>query len=379
MLKTLRFNALLAFMCIPALLTAQPVIMMDAGSSGTRIHGYKVDATQHTLAPTFTVKIKPGIATFIQGEKGQQSIDIEGLDSYLDNLVNTAKQQGLTDMNAPTYVYATAGMRLQDTAIQHQLMQAIKDHLRSKGLSQAQSTVISGQHEALYDWLSVNQKALLENEGNTTGIVDVGGASAEIAFALKHPAPDLGKMKDLMPVTINGKTYNVLAKSYLGLGKDQALAKIAARSPQSHAFCYPNGLWLDNSAHFRWLPCRTRVKKVFSGYQKLAISKKRYEHSVPKQFVATSALYYTEQFLNAPFPKWPKQTKILCKQDWKILKAQYPNIPEQYLKDNCMAAVYGQSMLTNLLGLRHKAIVFGSSDWTLGAAMAYMEGFEMPE
>lgn len=370
---------LLACLCMPALLLAQPVIIVDAGSSGTRLHDYGADATQNTLHESFAVKSKPGIASFIKGSAGQQNIDNAALNPYLDTLIIAAKQQGLSDLSAPVYFYATAGMRLQDKAIQTQLMQAIKAHLQSLGFTDVHSTVIDGQHEALYDWLSINQDALLKHQGNTTGVIDMGGASTEIAFAIKRNVRGLGNNTDRMHIQINNQNYNVFAKSYLGLGKDQALASIANKNPQSHDVCYPKGIWSDGSANFDWNQCHTQVSPVFDGHEHINLSYRRFKRSVPNTFIATSALYYNAQFLQqAPFAQWPQKTQQICTQDWDTIKEQYPNTPEQYMQTYCISSVYGQSMLSNLFGLQNKEIRFAKDDWALGAAMAFMIGYPMP-
>ncbi len=89
--------------------------------------------------------------------------------------------------------------------------------------------------EALYGWLDVNYlSGTFQQHLPLLGSVDVGGASAEIAFVTDDEEVNPA---DIVNITIQNQTYHVFAKSYLGLGQDQAREAVN-KTPDS-MFCYP--------------------------------------------------------------------------------------------------------------------------------------------
>ncbi|ROT41780.1 golgi apyrase [Sodiomyces alkalinus F11] len=224
-------------------------VVFDAGSSGTRVYIYKwknyATATQHVpiedlrRLPTITLvsseKIRPGVASFALAP------EIIGSD-HLESLVELALDEVSEDKvpDTPIYLMATAGMRLLPEGPQQGLLQAMCSYLRDNTdfLLPDCSTnvqVISGETEGLYGWLAANyllggfdKSDDLEN-GNghhTYGFLDMGGASAQIAFvpntteAEKH-AEDL-KLVRLRNLDGTVSEYKVFTTSWLGYGANQA-------------------------------------------------------------------------------------------------------------------------------------------------------------
>ena len=79
------------------------VAIVDAGSTGSRLHIYAYDLdktnTAINIKELWSKKIKPGLATV---DANQAT-----LDAYLTTLFSSAPEA-----NLPVYFYATAGMRL---------------------------------------------------------------------------------------------------------------------------------------------------------------------------------------------------------------------------------------------------------------------------
>ena len=77
--------------------------VVDAGSSGSRIHWYSYDLDrQHSpihIHEAYSKKIKPGLSSI-----AHDSASVAG---YMDQLTSEFSQSGV-----PVYLYATAGMRL---------------------------------------------------------------------------------------------------------------------------------------------------------------------------------------------------------------------------------------------------------------------------
>ena len=198
-------------------------IVFDAGSSKTKMEIYKInvnapplDATDiQQLDPSLS-KVKPGIANLA----GNPS----AVANYLTPLLSSAKmaipvqKQELT----PVFFFATAGMRLLTVGRANSILDKVKRLLIDKNkcpfkFNVQNAKIISGQFEGIYAWITVNflkGHFTPGNSHNTTGILDLGGASHQNTF--DNPT------NDTFTVTIGGQPYHLFARSYLGYGLNQA-------------------------------------------------------------------------------------------------------------------------------------------------------------
>lgn len=137
--------------------------------------------------------------------------------------------------HTPIYLMATAGMRLLPEDQQRGVLNAVcsliqKDYAFQMDNCAEQVRIITGQEEGLYGWVAVNYlmggfDTSKKNSG-TFGFLDMGGASAQIAFepnaeeSSKH-ANDLIKTRFR---NIDGSEFehNVFVTTWLGYGANQA-------------------------------------------------------------------------------------------------------------------------------------------------------------
>lgn len=253
-------------------------VILDAGSSGTRIHIYrwlnhdkareKADKDLLQSLPVietdkkWTKKIHPGISTF-----GDKAHDV-GPD-HLDELLSHAlKHIPLAEVpRTPLFLLATAGMRILPTPKQEAVLSEVcafvqkttKFQLPDCGLH---VRIIEGETEGLYGWIAANY--LLGGFDNvadhdhgkghhTYGFLDMGGASAQIAFAPnateaeKH-ANDLTLLR-LRSVGGSAMEYKVFVSTWLGFGVNQARKRyvqaLLDASPTAREIpdpCLPSGL-----------------------------------------------------------------------------------------------------------------------------------------
>ncbi|KAH0605578.1 uncharacterized protein H6S33_004800 [Morchella sextelata] len=225
--------------------------ILDAGSSGTRIHIYRWDdpekarkkATKDQLSglPEITTskkwakKIHPGISTF-----GDHPEDV-GPD-HLAKLFGHALEHIPKDSIAetPLFLLATAGMRLLPDMQRRRLLDEICTYARRNTEfllpdCGVHIQVISGETEGLYGWIAANYllggfddpaKHAHGKGHHTYGFLDMGGASAQIAFApnateaAKH-AEDLTLLRMR---TLDGTPmeFGVFVTTWLGFGVNQA-------------------------------------------------------------------------------------------------------------------------------------------------------------
>merc|ERR550525_1174141 len=84
------------------------------------------------------------------------------------------------------------------------------------------SEVLGGEEEAVFAWISMNfiLEAIFEGYKKTSGILDMGGASMQVAF---NPGQDI--MSNEFSFYVNRKRMSVYAKSYIQFGLSTAVTR----------------------------------------------------------------------------------------------------------------------------------------------------------
>lgn len=122
----------------------------------------------------------------------------------------------------PVYLLATAGMRgLQESNIWGYkiLFAEIRKYLDSLSFDIQECELITGENEGLYGWVAANfLSGTLTHEATTSGFVETGGASAQIAFSVR-PA-ELDYNGSLAKIVVSGKEFYIFSSTWLGLGAD---------------------------------------------------------------------------------------------------------------------------------------------------------------
>ncbi|GMM57547.1 guanosine diphosphatase [Maudiozyma humilis] len=208
----------------------QYVVMIDAGSSGSRVHVYEFDVC--TMPPTLIKEtfemLKPGLSSF--------KSDAVGAAASLDPLLEIAlkavpeNKRGCT----PVAVKATAGLRLLGEAMSSKILAQVRTHLEDdypfavvdgEGIS-----IMGGDQEGVYAWITTNY--LLGNIGaeskrDTSAIFDLGGGSTQIVFEPSFPPSE--KMVDgeyKYDLDFGEFKYELYQFSHLGYGLNEGRNKI---------------------------------------------------------------------------------------------------------------------------------------------------------
>ncbi|TPX15058.1 uncharacterized protein E0L32_004888 [Thyridium curvatum] len=226
-------------------------VILDAGSSGTRLHIYRwknpakalKDASPEELhslpklmtEKKWTKKIRPGVSTF--GENPSE-VGREHLQSLVDHALDIIPEDQIHD--TPIFLMATAGMRLLPQVQQKALTREICSYLQQNTQFSLPDCdlhiqVIKGETEGLYGWIASNyllggfDHPDMHNHGkdhHTYGFLDMGGASAQIAFAPNATEAEKhwDDLKLLRMRTMDGKPseYKVFTATWLGFGVNQA-------------------------------------------------------------------------------------------------------------------------------------------------------------
>jgi hypothetical protein len=219
--------------------------VIDAGSSGSRIYLYQVspDGTFVAINKLFSNKDAAHGLSYYNGSNGLGAGPTDagpaGIEPLLAALGSYINRQGIGKSQFRVNVLATAGMRLLDATTASAIYDSVRNTITQNGYRTGQIGTITGQSEGLYSWADVNFlngnfKALRVPQG----IVEVGGASSQVAFVTANRHGD-----NVVIRTINGVEYPVFSVSYLGLGQTEARRAMLASSTSGGlqaSVCYPN-------------------------------------------------------------------------------------------------------------------------------------------
>lgn len=199
-------------------------VVMDGGSTKTNVIVYKWAGDKHKgtgcVRQAHSCKAEGGIA------KAENV-------SYVLPCMNEAKGRIKSSSlpSTPLYFASTAGMRLlrlEDKEKANNLLDELEALLNKTGMSLRIVEIISGADEGKYDWITANfLKDTLEKEPEenpwrpaTIGALDMGGASAQIAFALEPKENNTDP--EVETVELYGQKHAVFASSSLCFGRDYA-------------------------------------------------------------------------------------------------------------------------------------------------------------
>jgi hypothetical protein len=309
----------------------------------------------------------------------------------LENSRQTIADDGGNSEQTPVLLLATAGMRLLPEADQTRIYQTLQTELLQQPFASITLKTIPGWQEAAFAWLSVNylednlatdpQKA-----PQTQGILEMGGASTQIAFATTSERDDVHDLQ------VGKHHYRLVAKSFLGLGQDQALSgltKLPAK-PTAIAACMPTDYTFSingvlGKGHYDKQRCQQLVKRYVQNYH---LPKQVGAIDTGKEFVALSGYYFVFHFFaaKANLHDLEAATEKTCHIPWRHLRRKFPQEDPQWLAKRCFESALYQNILSQQQGygfddsqprlqVRNK-IHQQPPDWALGAALYALAGKE---
>ncbi|KAH8664071.1 nucleoside phosphatase family-domain-containing protein [Xylariales sp. PMI_506] len=211
----------------------QYVLMIDAGSTGSRIHVYKFN----NCGPTPELEKEE----FKMTEKS-----VGGLSKYKDDPIAAAKT--LDDLMAvametvpdklkgcsPVAVKATAGLRMIGAEASEKILEAVRNHLEKDYpfpvVSKEENgvAIMDGSDEGVYAWITTNYllgKIGGPDQSPTAAIFDLGGGSTQIVFQPTFPGLPSGGMPEKMAegdhkykLAFGGRDFELYQHSHLGYG-----------------------------------------------------------------------------------------------------------------------------------------------------------------
>lgn len=231
-------------LCLAGCAGIQPapayLAVIDAGSSGSRAHLYRIERNAQRVAVADLAEFtEDGLAALSRFGAQPAAAGPQGMQPLLRRVAAYLDSQAIPKSAVRVDVLATAGMRLlaeADPKAARAVYASVQETVARDGFRPGQADTISGADEGRYAWVDVNYLSRSFDEGGQTqGIIDVGGASAQIAYATEdeHHA-------HVATVSVNGRRYPVLSASFLGLGQNEARRAMIAASGTAMNPCYPN-------------------------------------------------------------------------------------------------------------------------------------------
>ncbi|KAL9599524.1 MAG: hypothetical protein Q9219_003768 [cf. Caloplaca sp. 3 TL-2023] len=241
----------------------QYAIMIDAGSTGSRIHVYRFNncgATPELEQEEFKMTEKK------EGGSGLSSYkeDVEGAAKSLDVLMDVAMQTVPDKLKScsPVAVKATAGLRKLGDEMSKKILVAVRTRLETKYPFPVVSEemggveVIDGKDEGVYAWITTNYllgKIGGPDKSPTAAVFDLGGGSTQIVFEPTFKSPSKGMPEKLAEgdhkykLKFGGRDFDLYQHSYLGYGlmeARKAIHKAVAKTKRDASSDNPD--WVNN-------------------------------------------------------------------------------------------------------------------------------------
>jgi guanosine-diphosphatase len=219
--------------------------MIDAGSTGSRIHVYKFNNC--LASPTFEYEVfkqtRPGLSSYA----GNPTQAAESLDPLLREAerVIPQKQWKCT----PVAVKATAGLRLLGQEQSDAILEAVKSRLQARYefsvVHKDGVVVMDGKDEGVFAWITANYLLNTLPSNPTTNankdkessspyaVLDLGGASTQIVFKplldIDGDGVDDSHLEEgdhKYDLHFGGQTHVLYQHSYLGYGLMRARSSV---------------------------------------------------------------------------------------------------------------------------------------------------------
>jgi len=397
------------------------VIIIDAGSSGSRIHVHPFtwkdkSALPEIHASVYTKKVKPGLSSRALHP------DLAGGD--ITKLVLEAKEYmtrstteekpglGLPLSALPhiqIHLQATAGLRSILPEQAEAVLDSVRDALSKTGFSfkRQWARIISGQEEGVFGWLCANYLAgALSSEDTipTNGIAELGGASMQLTYvpmvSLANPIDD----SKLVQIKVLAREWKLYTHSYLGWGleavqeKHQHTAAIVDAVDLEGNPCYPRGYHFSSNGNwtncYRWLesvvPHPTTVKCTWSS---CGIDTIYQPAIVAEPFFAIENFYYTSKYFGVHeserFLKGLKEAgEVFCSRTWMDIISENEQLPVDKRADisdlvkYCFSSAYAVRVLEVGFGMKEDTPLVVKKDvlpqrgidWALGSVLDILVG-----
>lgn len=226
---------------------SQYAVVFDAGSTGSRVHVFSFDKSMELLPVgsdyEFFLATSPGLSSYENDPKGGAE-SLKPLLQQAEAIVPNPSRP-----YTPLRLGATAGLRQLPPNSSQAIIEAVRDvfYKESSLLYKPEwVSILDGTDEGAYQWVAINYLigSLGKRYSKTVGVVDLGGGSVQIAYAISDesaanaPSAEEAYVVDKFVV---GAQYHIYTHSYLNYGLKAARAQSLNLSATNGNPCVTNG------------------------------------------------------------------------------------------------------------------------------------------
>uniref|UniRef100_A0ACD5XG50 Uncharacterized protein n=1 Tax=Avena sativa TaxID=4498 RepID=A0ACD5XG50_AVESA len=386
-------------------------VIIDGGSTGTRAHVFAAGPDgRPDLARSAVMRVSPGLSSFA-ADTARAGESLRPLLEFAREKIRGEGGAAATEVR----LMATAGLRLLEDRVQEAILASCRDVLRASGFrfEDSWAKVIPGSDEGVYAWVAANYAlgTLGGDPHKTIGIIELGGASAQLTFVSDEVLPP-----ELSTNFSFGETaYTLYTNSFLNFGQNAAqdLFREIVRSRGSSENgtlvdpCAPKGYshkrevmvktsgasgsnlenqYVDNgSGNFK--ECRSsslmmmQEGKEKCQYQQCLLGS-TFVPELRGHFLATENFYFTSKFFgleqSSSLSDFVVAGEQLCNEELSTLRQKYLNHSDEDFSRYCFSSAYIVALLHDGLGvpLDDKRIEYSNQvgdtqvEWALGAFIA---------
>ncbi|KAM5584846.1 putative apyrase 6 [Rosa sericea] len=374
-------------------------IVITAAPTASRIRVFHfLDAT--ATAPSTSSRSRPALSSFAARP------DAAG--ASLAPLLRFAQSQVPMKERASTKLLLFASPELQDLGqeIAEKLLESCRKVLRSSGFwfKDDWARVVSGEEQGVYAWVSANYAlGTLKSEAEeTTGIVELGGASLQVTFAQKE-TPQVQSSPSRV-IKLFGVTYHLYSHGLPQFGQDAAWESLYENYRKSTPFsdsrkgslvnpCVPRGYKLTVNASDEQLlvsslggnfsECKSQVLALLKSKQGKCVQApctivSSFPFDIGGKPISANFLFTSELFGLVPRASLFELEAAglqYCEDEWDKQKIQHNIVDDSDLLKYCFSSAYMVALLHDSLGIPmdEKRVGFANQtgnilhDWTLGA------------
>jgi hypothetical protein len=297
--------------------------------------------------------------------------------------------KGIPTSGVEIHVLATAGLRLLEIEAQQSILRSARKCIEESSFSLGEVEIVSGELEGVYSWVDVNYLLeKLSNQQPTVGIVEIGGASTQIAFETKTP------FSGGHTITFGQRKHHIFVSTFLGLGRNEARKRMIA--VQGGALggvdnpCYPRGIVVDDqkagasglTGAFNQAACIRLYENIFGKFDIEAVRERLESGAVSFAAVGTGnpvgtfwGLLKAWKIDSANPYEIIRKEKADCGKAWSEFEALYGR--DAFNKTQCADSIFVASLLYGDNGLRldsdsvtsYKSINGRTPTWTRGVVI----------
>ena len=256
----------------------QYALMIDAGSTGSRIHVYRFNNCGPTPELEYEGFEKTEKKT---GGSGLSSFgkDAIGAAQSLDPLMEKALQDVPEEYRgcSPIAVKATAGLRILGEEKSKAILKAVRERLETNYpfpvvSEEKQGVVImDGSDEGVYAWITTNYllgKIGGPDKSPTAAVFDLGGGSTQIVFEPTFKGPSKGMPDTLAEgdhkykLDFGGRKFELYQHSHLGYGLMSAREAMHKEVVEQKRTANPDGQWSLHPIENPCLPPQVETETI---------------------------------------------------------------------------------------------------------------------